>query len=71
MSGYRLHPLLLDGCLQLLAAALPADDPETLYLPVGVGSYTVFGDAGRSAGVMSRFTALRRSLSRRRARIRR
>jgi acyl transferase domain-containing protein/NAD(P)-dependent dehydrogenase (short-subunit alcohol dehydrogenase family) len=45
-SGYRLHPLLLDGCLQVLAAALPPDDPATLYLPVGVGSHAVFGDAG-------------------------
>ena len=45
-SGYRLHPLLLDGCLQLLAAALPAGDPATLYLPVGIGSYTLYGDAG-------------------------
>ena len=55
-SGYRLHPLLLDGCLQLLAAALPADDPPTLYLPVAVGSYTVFGVPAPSAGVTSRFS---------------
>ena len=46
ISDYRVHPLLLDGCLQVLAAALPTDDPAILYLPIGVGSYTVFGDAG-------------------------
>jgi acyl transferase domain-containing protein len=45
-SDYKLHPLLLDGCLQLLAAALPVDSPAILYLPVGVGSFTVCGDAG-------------------------
>jgi len=46
ISDYRVHPLLLDGCLQVLAAALPTDDPAILYLPIGLGSYTVFADAG-------------------------
>jgi acyl transferase domain-containing protein/NADPH:quinone reductase-like Zn-dependent oxidoreductase/NAD(P)-dependent dehydrogenase (short-subunit alcohol dehydrogenase family) len=45
-AGYTLHPLLLDGCLQLLAAALPTEAPETLYLPVGFGSYLLYGEAG-------------------------
>ncbi|HEY1410584.1 MAG TPA: polyketide synthase dehydratase domain-containing protein, partial [Rhodopila sp.] len=41
-----MHPLLLDGCLQLLAAALPPEAPGTLYLPIGIGSYRLYGDAG-------------------------
>ena len=45
-AGYKLHPLLLDGCLQLLAAALPPEAPGTLYLPVGIGSYLLYGEAG-------------------------
>jgi acyl transferase domain-containing protein/NADPH:quinone reductase-like Zn-dependent oxidoreductase/NAD(P)-dependent dehydrogenase (short-subunit alcohol dehydrogenase family) len=44
-GDYKLHPLLLDGCLQLLAAALPPQAPETLYLPVGIGSYLLYGKA--------------------------
>ena len=34
----RAHPALLDGCLQVLAAAIGADD-GALYLPVGVESW--------------------------------
>lgn len=36
---YQFHPVLLDGCLQVMAAALPADDHEALYLPIGIGRY--------------------------------
>jgi acyl transferase domain-containing protein/NADPH:quinone reductase-like Zn-dependent oxidoreductase/SAM-dependent methyltransferase/acyl carrier protein len=36
---YRFHPVLLDGCMQVMAAALPADDHEVLYLPIGIGRY--------------------------------
>ena len=45
-AGYKLHPLLLDGCLQLLAAALPPEAPGTLFLPVGIGSYLLYGEGG-------------------------
>ena len=45
-AGYKLHPLLLDGCLQLLAAALRPEAPGILYLPVGIGSYLLYGEAG-------------------------
>jgi acyl transferase domain-containing protein len=38
-GAYRMHPVLLDGCLQVLAAALPSD-ADVLYLPVGFGAYT-------------------------------
>src|SRR5690606_17265809 len=40
-GAYRLHPVLLDGCLQVLAAAMPADAGEGLYLPIGVGRFTL------------------------------
>lgn len=40
-AGYGIHPVLLDGCLQVLAAALPTDDGETLYLPIGITRYTL------------------------------
>jgi acyl transferase domain-containing protein/acyl carrier protein len=39
--AYRMHPVLLDGCLQVLAAALPTDTEEGLYLPIGMGRYTL------------------------------
>jgi acyl transferase domain-containing protein/acyl carrier protein len=38
---YRMHPLLLDGCFQITAAALPAEGHEVLYLPIGVGQFTL------------------------------
>jgi acyl transferase domain-containing protein/acyl carrier protein len=40
-GGYHMHPVLLDGCLQILAAALPPDDGEALYLPIGVKRYVL------------------------------
>ena len=45
-AGYRLHPVLLDGCLQVLAAALRAEGEEALYLPIGIGRYTLYRSAG-------------------------
>lgn len=48
-SPYKLHPILLDGCLQVIAAAMPAEDGmRVLYLPVGVGSCTVYGRVGNT-----------------------
>ncbi len=47
---YHLHPLLLDGCLQTVTAALPPDaDPEALYLPIAVGRLRVYA-AGSTSG---------------------
>ncbi|MEO8804872.1 MAG: beta-ketoacyl synthase N-terminal-like domain-containing protein, partial [Burkholderiaceae bacterium] len=40
-GAYRLHPVLLDGCLQVLAAALPTAAEDGLYLPIGIGRYTL------------------------------
>jgi acyl transferase domain-containing protein/NADPH:quinone reductase-like Zn-dependent oxidoreductase/NAD(P)-dependent dehydrogenase (short-subunit alcohol dehydrogenase family) len=46
-SRCRLHPVLLDGCLQIIAAALPgADNTSVLHLPIAIGSYTLHRDAG-------------------------
>ena len=44
-AAYRIHPVLLDGCLQVLAAALRDESEDRLYLPVGIGRYSVFGPA--------------------------
>jgi acyl transferase domain-containing protein len=38
-ARHGVHPVLLDGCLQTLAAALPAADGDHLYLPVGVARF--------------------------------
>ena len=38
---YQVHPVLLDGCVQVLAAALPDDDDEVLYLPIGIARLAV------------------------------
>lgn len=35
-TGYRLHPVLLDGCLQAASVHLPAPDPLTVYLPTHI-----------------------------------
>ena len=44
---YGMHPVLLDGCIQVLAAALPDGDGAPLYLPIGIGAYRL----QRSPGV--------------------
>jgi acyl transferase domain-containing protein/NADPH:quinone reductase-like Zn-dependent oxidoreductase len=44
-AGYGLHPALLDACIQVLAAALPADDAS--YLPLGIDRFEVSGAIGR------------------------
>ena len=45
-SLYRMHPLLLDGCLQVTAAALPAEGDDVLYLPIGIDRFTLFRPPG-------------------------
>jgi phthiocerol/phenolphthiocerol synthesis type-I polyketide synthase D len=35
-TGYRLHPVLLDGCLQAASVHLPAPDPLTVYVPTQI-----------------------------------
>ncbi|TXC66099.1 hypothetical protein FSC37_09640 [Piscinibacter aquaticus] len=41
-EGCLLHPVLLDGCLQLLAAALAPDGEDDLFLPIGIERYALF-----------------------------
>jgi len=47
---YQTHPALLDACFQVLLAALPTDtvalNNDTLYLPTGLGSFTVHSQPG-------------------------
>ena len=43
---YRMHPVLLDGCLQVLAAALAGESEELLYVPIGFGRYALHGQPG-------------------------
>ena len=45
-AGYRLHPALLDGCLQTVAWL--ATDREATYLPIAVGRVELIAAAGRS-----------------------
>jgi acyl transferase domain-containing protein/acyl carrier protein len=44
--NYRIHPALLDGCLQVMAGAL-SDDSDALFLPIGIGSVRISGIAPR------------------------
>jgi acyl transferase domain-containing protein len=45
-ATYRIHPVLLDGCFQTIAAALSDEPEDTLYLPIGVGTFVVYGPPG-------------------------
>ena len=40
-SSYAIHPVLLDGCLQVLAAALRGEGDAALYLPIGIGRHVL------------------------------
>jgi acyl transferase domain-containing protein/NADPH:quinone reductase-like Zn-dependent oxidoreductase/NAD(P)-dependent dehydrogenase (short-subunit alcohol dehydrogenase family)/SAM-dependent methyltransferase/acyl carrier protein len=45
---YHMHPVLLDGCLQLMGAALMTATDDELYLPFAIGRYTLHRDGGQS-----------------------
>ena len=45
-SNYRMHPLLLDGCLQMIAAALGSQEEDALYLPFSVDQFTLHRQFG-------------------------
>ena len=51
-EAYNIHPVLLDGCVQTIAAALPSAkqeaDRNALYLPVGVHRFRIFSKPGIS-----------------------
>jgi acyl transferase domain-containing protein len=42
---YNIHPVLLDGCVQVVAAAL-VSETEDLYLPMAIGGYTLHHKGG-------------------------
>ena len=44
--AYRMHPVLLDGCLQVMAAATVPDGEDALYLPMAIGRYTLHRRGG-------------------------
>ena len=46
-GGHRIHPVLLDGCLQVLAAAVRTDSADDLFLPFSIGRYRLLGAPGR------------------------
>lgn len=52
-GGWLVHPVLLDGCLQVMAAAIDAASPggtpdeAVLYLPIGIASYRLRSRPGR------------------------
>ncbi len=48
MPDYQVHPALLDACLQVLGAAIPADDAQdTTYLPIGLDGFYLHQSPGR------------------------
>ena len=48
-SAYRIHPALLDGCLQVMIAALRSDEDDLApYLPIGIGRFAMYGRPSNS-----------------------
>ena len=43
---YQIHPALLDACLQILSAAMPASNQTELYMPVGLDRFQVYVQLG-------------------------
>ena len=47
-ASYQIHPALLDGCLQVLAAALNSSVEHTIYLPAGCRQIRFISKPGQS-----------------------
>ncbi|WP_238845871.1 type I polyketide synthase [Nostoc edaphicum] len=47
-SGYQFHPIVLDGCLQAIAAILSHNSTSSVYLPIGVDRLTIWGTVGEN-----------------------
>ena len=43
---YHVHPALLDGCLQAIAAAISSENNDELYVPFAIGRYALRRRAG-------------------------
>ena len=57
-ASYRMHPLLLDACVQVIAAAAPAAIAvDHVFLPMAVDRFWVLGRPGRSAWSWVRLTS--------------
>ncbi len=56
--SYRMHPLLLDACVQAVAAAVPAATVvDHVFLPMALDRFRVVGRAGRSVWSRARLTS--------------
>ncbi len=42
VENYRLHPVLLDACFQVLGSFFPEEEQGDAYLPIGLGSLKVY-----------------------------
>ena len=48
-SAYRVHPALLDGCIQVMFAALRTDEGDAAsYLPIEIGRFALYGRPSES-----------------------
>jgi acyl transferase domain-containing protein/NADPH:quinone reductase-like Zn-dependent oxidoreductase len=57
-ASYRMHPLLLDACVQVIAAAVPAVTAvDHVFLPMAADRFCVLGRAGRSVWSWVRLTS--------------
>ncbi|KMW70467.1 type I polyketide synthase, partial [Limnoraphis robusta] len=43
-SNYIFHPVLLDGCLQVLGASISQKNTSTAYLPIGLERFTLYNN---------------------------
>ena len=57
--GFGIHPAMLDGCLQTLAAALPGFDPESIetdvYMPIAIDRFELFQPANGALYAIGRY----------------
>ncbi|MBG1264427.1 SDR family NAD(P)-dependent oxidoreductase [Nostoc sp. BAE] len=47
-SGYQFHPVVLDGCLQAIAAILSHNSTSSVYLPIGLDRLTIWETVGEN-----------------------
>jgi acyl transferase domain-containing protein/NAD(P)-dependent dehydrogenase (short-subunit alcohol dehydrogenase family) len=48
---FSIHPILLDGSLQAVAAIIPDADPDVIYLPIGVQRFRAFSSPASAVHV--------------------
>ncbi|MCC5622346.1 type I polyketide synthase [Nostoc sp. CHAB 5715] len=47
-AGYQFHPVMLDGCLQAIAAILSHQSTSSVYLPIGLDRLTIWEPVGEN-----------------------